>query len=221
MAEGPPKKKFIPEIAEGLRVAQSNGDNVHTLDFVVLMDKIIIVFEFLGPILAFAKADMHSKAETLRTAASVHPTLGGLVEADKKAGLVATKNSCARNLHRLTSVLKFMRLLLIKLVEGPTVSLKDAANFAYEAALAPIHPYSVRTAVWAGMYMLPTRQTFLASIGETEQSAKAPAEEFSKGAEDLEKVVLGLYDAEMPASDVAPTNMFSGSWWGTSATAPA
>lgn len=68
------------------------------------------------------------------------------------------------------------------------------------------------------MYLLPTRQGFLDSIGETEESARAPAAEFSSGAEQVEKLILALYDIPMPASDVAPTNMFAG-WWGSPAAA--
>jgi hypothetical protein len=31
-------------------------------------------------------------------------------------------------------------------------------------ALAPIHAWAVRTAVWAGMYVLPTRDTFMLQV---------------------------------------------------------
>ncbi len=99
-----------------------------------------------------------------------------------------------------------------------TVAMQDAANYAYEGALAPIHPYAVRTAVWAGMYILPTRQAFLESIGETEDSARELAAQFVAGSPEVEKTILALYDSDMPASDVIPASMFSTSWWGTPAT---
>lgn len=45
----------------------------------------------------------------------------------------------------------------------------QAASEAYDATLAPVHTYFVRTAVKASLYLLPDRATFLHSIGETGQ----------------------------------------------------
>ena len=55
----------------------------------------------------------------------------------------------------------------------------QAASEAYDASLAPVHTYFVRTAVKASLYLLPDRATFLQSIGETGQhllpsAAKCP-----------------------------------------------
>jgi hypothetical protein len=61
---------------------------------------------------------MQTKCDSLKVGAAKHATLRGLVDADKKAGIVTQKNSCGRNLHRLNSVLAFMRLLLAKLMES-------------------------------------------------------------------------------------------------------
>lgn len=134
------------------------------------------------------------------------------------AGRVTVKDSCARNLHRLLCVVTFMRVLLEKLAESESVSIKDAASAAYEAvrglqqhlntpclwivtssnfdslfmashatifiglfalhpcyntpvlflcslqSLSPIHIYVVRAAVWAGMYVLPSRAAFMQSV---------------------------------------------------------
>lgn len=121
---GQQQQKFIPSIAEGLRLVQSAGQELRTMDFVELIDRIITVFDHLGPVLVFAKQDMHTKAESLRQAAPTHPKLQDIVKADKAAGILTQKNSRARNLHRLTAVLHFMRLLLSKLLEAPTISVK-------------------------------------------------------------------------------------------------
>lgn len=43
----------------------------------------------------------------------------------------------------------------------------QAASESYDATLAPVHTYFVRTAVKASLYLLPDRATFLRSIGET------------------------------------------------------
>ena len=79
----------------------------------------------------------------------------------------------------------------------------------------------MQTAVWAGMYVLPSRQAFMLSIGESEESARETAGVFVSGAPAVEAAVLALYDTAMPASDAAPTSMFASSWWGTTAAAPA
>lgn len=60
---------------------------------------------------------MATKCDSLKAGAAKHALLKELVEADKKAGVVNLKNSCGRNLHRLNSVLAFMRLMLTKLME--------------------------------------------------------------------------------------------------------
>lgn len=45
--------------------------------------------------------------------------------------------------------------------------LQDAVSQAYDATLAHIHAWVVRAGIKTGMMALPTREHFLASIGET------------------------------------------------------
>ena len=45
---------------------------------------------------------------------------------------VTEKDSRARNLHRLTAVVTFMRVLLENFARGPEVSVKEAATNAYQ-----------------------------------------------------------------------------------------
>jgi hypothetical protein len=251
--------RFLALIAEGVReVAAQLEQGVQTGALAQLVDHITIVFDHLGPVLHFAKAEMHSKCETLKAKAKACPMLADIVAADRKAGTLAVKNSAARNLHRLTTVIMFMRKLLEKLLLDQACSLKvggldacmawrwlegahphgatpsplslplssqDATSHAYEHSLAPIHPYVVRTAVWAGMYVLPTREAFMQSLGESEASARPYAEEYVAGAAKIEQVILALYGCnEMPASEAVPAGLFSSStssWgsWGWGATA--
>lgn len=118
------------------------------------------------------------KNVSLKKAASTHPTLADIVASDRAAGRLTVKNSCARNLHRLMHVVTFLRIILEQLMASPDMTLKDAVWHAYELSLSPIHTYVVRTAVWAGLCSLPLRTTFLASVGETEESARATGAEF-------------------------------------------
>ena len=212
--------RFLPRICLALQRVLDQGDDISTLQFTELMQTVMEVFDLLGPVLYFAKSELATKCESLKKRAETHGTLRELVQADKDSGTVTTKNSPARNLHRLNSVLTFMRILLDKLCKDQTTTPKDAATIAYQEALAPIHPYIVQTAVWAGMYALPTRDGFLQSIKETEESAKASATLFVGGAPKVEGIILAMYDGAMPASDTAPAALggggVMGSWWGAS-----
>lgn len=88
-----------------------------------------------------------------------------------QAGKLTTKNSCARNLFRLLSGVSFISMLLQNLASDRNKPLRQAAGEAYDATLASAHGFMVRTAVKGSMYMLPTRETFLASIHETGTSS--------------------------------------------------
>ncbi|MEW5298321.1 MAG: hypothetical protein WDW38_000943 [Sanguina aurantia] len=144
---------------------------------------------------------MEGKNASLKRAAPLFPTLAAIVAHDRAGGKLTVKNSCARNLHRLMHVITFLRIILEQLTASPLLSLREAVTNAYELSLSPIHTYVVRTAVWAGMYSLPTRTAFLASIGETEESARATAAEFIVSALSITQQIEKLYDVDMPASD--------------------
>jgi hypothetical protein len=72
--------------------------------------------------------------------------------------LFQVKNSTTRNLHRLTSAIRFIQLLFERLVNASKsveeagqaaaaaapITLREAASSAYEEALAPIHTTIVR-----------------------------------------------------------------------------
>lgn len=46
-------------------------------------------------------------------------------------------------------------------------SLKEVASTAYGQVCAPYHTWAVRTAVYAGMYTLPTRDQLFVKLNET------------------------------------------------------
>lgn len=51
-------------------------------------------------------------------------------------------------------------------------SLREAASTAYTQVCAPYHTWAVRTAVYAGMYALPTKEQLLFKLNETRVSAE-------------------------------------------------
>lgn len=74
--------------------------------------------------------------------------------------------------------------------------------------MAPMHTWVVRTGIKAGMIALPTREDFLESIGETEESARTHVEPFVRATDAVVTSIAKLYeDVEMPRSD------FTFSWW--------
>jgi len=65
-----------------------------------------------------------------------------------------------------------------------------------------LHSWLVRTGIKAGMLGLPSREQFIASIGETEDTAKGHGEEFIQAADTLCFAIERLYvGVDMPASD--------------------
>jgi hypothetical protein len=80
-------------------------------------------------------------------------------------GSLTRKNSPARNVHRLLNTLNFIAAIFHNLSAG--MPLKDAVSEGYDRTLAQLHAWVVRAGIKTGMLALPTRETFLASIGET------------------------------------------------------
>lgn len=174
-----------------------------TEDFCDSAAAILPFFDHLGPVFSVARSEFHGKLGTLREACSRHATLHDLVQQDIAAGRATVKNSCTRNLHRLLSAILFVKILFEQLMESPSAALRDAAGRAYEAALAPFHSAIVRGVVRAGLLTLPSREHFLAAIGETEESAQPRCEEVAASCSEVISVVSRLLvDIDFPASDV-------------------
>ncbi len=71
------------------------------------------------------------KTASLHHAAPAHPTLAAVVAADVAAGRATVKDSCTRNLHRLVTTLKFVRLVLAELAGKATCTVREAVKTAY------------------------------------------------------------------------------------------
>lgn len=56
---------------------------------------------------------------------------------------------------------------ILKFVPCSDYSLRDAATTAYAQTCAPYHTWAIRTAVYAGMYALPSRDQLLLNLCET------------------------------------------------------
>jgi len=81
---------------------------------------------------------------------------------------------------------------------------------AYDTTLALLHTWVVRAGIKTGMLGLPSRETFFSSIGETDETAKAHADGFTKAADGIVAAVDKLYaGVEMPRSDFNVKNLWS------------
>lgn len=201
-------------LAVSLRQTSKSAPNISTEDFVACCDKILPFFDHLGPVFFVARSEFQGKLDTIKQQVPTKPSLRDVVAADKAANTATVKNSTTRNLHRLTSAIRFIQLLFERLVsaskqEGDSadaaaaLTLREAASSAYEEALAPIHTTIVRGVVRAGMMTLPSREHFLASIGETEETALPRAEEVVAACVAVHNSVMQLFDGiVMPASNV-------------------
>lgn len=194
---------YFVGLAEAMTAVRAQGPDIVTQDFTVLCDHILCSFDHLGSFMYLAKAEMADKNETLKRSASTLGTLRAIVEADRRSGKAMVKNSCARNLHRLMLVISFVKQMLQAMLDNERMSLKDAFYKAYLGSLSTIHTYMLQTAVWAALGLLPTKETFLKSIGETEASAKLAAVGVIEGAGqvlvELEKLFVEV--GQMPISD--------------------
>ncbi|KXZ44720.1 hypothetical protein GPECTOR_63g46 [Gonium pectorale] len=196
--------RYLEGLVVSLRTVQQQGNAITSKDFASLCEHILEAFDHLGTIMYFAKLEMGGKVESIKRVSSQLTTLREVVEEDIRANRATNKGSCARNLHRLMLVITFVRLMLENLLNNPSMQLKDALWNAYQGSLHPIHTYMVRTAVWAGLVTMPSRETFMRSIGETEETARAHVPEVLTAAREVVDRLEALYGTslKMPASDL-------------------
>jgi len=195
------KETFLPALANSFNKID-HEQSVSTADFAAACERILPIFDHLGTVFAFARTELAEKKESLVRVKDKLVTLDKVVDADAKAGTLKTKNSCARNLFRLLSGISFISKLLQNMANDRQKTLRQAAAEAYDVTLSNMHGYMVRMAIKTSMYMLPNRDQFLASINETEESAKGHAENFSPNVDRLVTRVLALYEGtSMPMSD--------------------
>eukprot|EP00878_Enallax_costatus_P001071 GHUV01001208.1.p1 GENE.GHUV01001208.1~~GHUV01001208.1.p1 ORF type:complete len:223 (+),score=32.11 GHUV01001208.1:201-869(+) len=209
------REQYLEVLALRLRQTSKSAPRIGTKDFVECCDTILPFFDHLGPVFHVARGEFQQKLDTLKLQAEQKPYLYDIVEADKRAKKATVKNSCTRNLHRLTAAILFMKILFERLLGSAAaadsmdsaiaadVTLRDAASAAYEAALAPFHTGIVKGVVRAGLLTLPSKEHFINSIGESEETAAVRAREVIAACQAVHASVIRLFDGiEMPASNV-------------------
>ncbi|CAI0552414.1 unnamed protein product [Linum tenue] len=131
-----------------------------------------VLFSCLGLAFKFAETEYVAKVRDLVEASKTFENLQNVVDVDAANGTVRTAGSHTRNLRRVRQGLDLIRGIFQQFVASDDNSLKDAATTAYAQICAPYHTWAIRTAVYAGMYTLPTREQLLVRLEESEQSAE-------------------------------------------------
>jgi hypothetical protein len=192
--------KWLPRMTRAFMELDSSTHAIDTAQFAAAMEQVLPIFEKIGTVFLFARHEFAVKIDTIVAIQAKWTTLDQIVAAGKADGTITKKNSPARNVHRLLNTLNFIAAIFQNLAKGMT--LKDAVSDAYDRTLAQIHAWVVRAGIKTGMMALPSRDHFLASIGETEESARSHAEGFVDAAHKLVGMIDKLYaGVEMPRSD--------------------
>ncbi|CAA0818609.1 ACD11 homolog protein, partial [Striga hermonthica] len=126
-----------------------------------------ILFGCLGIAFKFAELEYVSKVNDLAEASDSYGTLNNILDLDKHNDTVKTQGSLSRNLRRVRQGLDLIRAIFQNFLSTDDYYLKEAASTAYTKTCAPYHTWAVRTAVYAGMYALPTRDQLLVKLNET------------------------------------------------------
>ncbi|WCJ24574.1 Glycolipid transfer protein (GLTP) family protein [Euphorbia peplus] len=152
-----------------------------------------ILFNCLGLAFKFAETEYVAKVSNLLEASQSHKSLQNVLDSDVAEGTVRTSGSHSRNLRRVRQGLDLMRVLFEQFLSTDDFSLKDAATTAYTQVCAPYHTWAVRTAVYAGMYTLPTRDQLLLRLHETDETAEKQMKRYIKASLPVIQYIDKLY----------------------------
>ncbi|CAL1392766.1 unnamed protein product [Linum trigynum] len=169
-AESPEEEEEGEEVVEE---EEEEGEGELRLDsFCQACSLVSVLFSCLGLAFKFAETEYVAKVRDLVEASKTFENLQNVVDVDAANGTVRTAGSHSRNLRRVRQGLDLIRGIFEQFLASDDNSLKDAATTAYAQICAPYHTWAIRTAVYAGMYTLPTREQLLARLEENEQSAE-------------------------------------------------
>lgn len=152
-----------------------------------------VLFSCLGFAFKFAEMEYISKVKDLVEASKSFDTLQNILDLDVEKETVKTPGSHSRNLRRVRQGLDLIRAIFEQFLMTDEYSLKDAATTAYTQVCAPFHTWAVRTAVYAGMYTLPTRDQLLLRLNETDQSVEKNMRRYMEASRPIIEYIDKLY----------------------------
>ncbi|ONI31380.1 hypothetical protein PRUPE_1G309200 [Prunus persica] len=156
------------ELGKFLQSQQQQQQQKLSLDtFCQASSLVSILFSCLGLAFKFAEMEYVSKVDDLVEASKTYDTLESIIDFDVANDMVKTPGSHSRNLRRVRQGLDLIRALFEQFLSTDDYSLREAASTAYAQVCAPYHSWTIRTAVAAGMYALPSRDQLLVNLEET------------------------------------------------------
>ncbi|CAL5399617.1 unnamed protein product [Camellia sinensis] len=133
------------------------------------------------------------RVRDLVEASNMYGTLNNVLDVDVKNDTVRTQGSLSRNLRRVRQGLDLIRAIFENFLSSEYCSLKEAASAAYAQVCAPYHTWAVRTAVYAGMCALPTREQLLLKLNENDESAEKEMRRYIKASLPVIEYIDKLY----------------------------
>mmetsp|Transcript_10054 Transcript_10054/g.19817 ORF Transcript_10054/g.19817 Transcript_10054/m.19817 type:complete len:207 (+) Transcript_10054:19-639(+) len=178
-----------PYLLENLQAAAANLEEIPYSPFCNALSEFANTFNFLGAALSFAASDIIEKADIIRKNFARRPDIPGLqtyvlTEVSEGTERKKSKNpSTARTLLRMMWFLDFLVSFSKMFANQPTRKLSELVREAYDDALAPHHPWAVRTASRLGIRTVPNRQNFILKLFGEALSDSQLAEMFLRLAE--------------------------------------
>ncbi|KAI4381435.1 hypothetical protein MLD38_007505 [Melastoma candidum] len=152
-----------------------------------------VLFSCLGLAFKFAELEYVAKVQDLLEASKSHQTLLHILDYDIMNDTVKTQGSHTRNLRRVRQGIDLIRTIFENFVSSDDNSLKESATTAYAKVCAPYHTWAVRTAVYAGMYTLPTREQLLQKLNETDKTADKMMRRYIRASAPVIEYIDSLY----------------------------
>ncbi|XP_047326916.1 ACD11 homolog protein-like [Impatiens glandulifera] len=152
-----------------------------------------VLFGCLGMAFRFAELEYVSKVHNLVEAGKRYETLSSMLDIDVRNDTVRTAGSNSRNLRRVRQGLDLIRAIFQNFLSPEFCSLKDAASTAYADVCAPYHTWAVRTAAYAGMCVLPTREQLLLKLNATDELAEKEMNRYIKASQPVIEFIDKLY----------------------------
>ncbi|OVA19036.1 Glycolipid transfer protein domain [Macleaya cordata] len=165
---------LIAEAFEDLSksIKSKNFEDLRLGTFSEACSLVSVLFGCLGIAFKFAEIEYVAKVQDLVEASKTYDTLRNILDHDVENDTVRKPGSLSRNLRRVRQGLDLIRALFEQFLSSDECSLREAASSAYAEVCAPFHTWAIRTAVFAGMYALPSKQQLIVKLNETDHSVE-------------------------------------------------
>ncbi|XP_042482826.1 ACD11 homolog protein [Macadamia integrifolia] len=190
---GTPLSAIADAFEELAKTISTSSEDLRLVPFSDACSLVSVLFGCLGIAFKFAELEYVAKVRDLVEASKTYGTLKNILDHDIANDSVRTPGSHSRNLRRVRQGLDLIRALFENFLTSDDLSLREAASTAYAQVCAPYHKWAVRTAVFAGMYALPTRQRLVEQLNETDHSVEKEMKRYIDASLPVIKYIDKLY----------------------------